>query len=395
VLGALKGISADAGQGSAGRRQSAVARLLRSCRWGAGWGVLGGGRARPTCLGCPQVFRGAFAEGGRGGEGAVALRLQNQCSGGTAASPGWGIYLPFFWFEFKTRNPAGTWRSSTSCGPSFQTCESAPAGARSWGRWARLRSSTRRGQAGRGAWTRSAWTRRPPRQVGESGGKGSGAKATLIGGEGPGSTGWLGKERRDAAAASRASRACASPLLPLSSSHIALIVSFPPLAGRGPLPPIPPVAAFHTCPNLGLLASALLEVGPSGLASACALRPGVPVQPMLANPATGVAQALKKLGRGVDVLAEMKYDGKRAQIHVVSATQVRARLGGVGVYHVHGQTTIANERTRGWKLQGPLAACPACLPRGASSAEKASTPPPRRATRWRNCARRRRRRRSL
>jgi DNA ligase-1 len=82
------------------------------------------------------------------------------------------------------------------------------------------------------------------------------------------------------------------------------------------------------CPNLGLIAAALLAHGPSALASSFTLRPGIPVQPMLANPATGVAAALKKVGAGLDVLAEFKYDGERAQVHLVSETEVGFWFGG-------------------------------------------------------------------
>jgi len=89
-----------------------------------------------------------------------------------------------------------------------------------------------------------------------------------------------------------------------------------------------PVTAFHTCPNLGVIATSLLHHGPSALITICALQPGIPVQPMLANPSTGVGAALLKVGGGVDVLAEWKYDGRRAQMHLISETEVRARLVG-------------------------------------------------------------------
>jgi DNA ligase-1 len=170
-------------------------------------------------------------------------------------------------------------------------------------------------------------------------------KASLIHRAGPGWAARLDKSRLDAAAAAAGARLLSAAFLGCKKgsalawaelSSCASCASVPHHAMAPPLPPLPPaVAAFQTCPNLGVLASALLTAGPGGLASACALRPGVPVQPMLANPATGVGQALKKLGPGVDVLAEMKYDGKRAQMHVVSATEVCARgarrgWGGVG-----------------------------------------------------------------
>lgn len=88
--------------------------------------------------------------------------------------------------------------------------------------------------------------------------------------------------------------------------------------------PPPAVAAFQTCPSLGALAAALLEAGPWALASRLALRPGVPVQPMLAQPAAGVGAALAKVGAGGGgALAEFKYDGLRAQMHLVSEGEVK------------------------------------------------------------------------
>ncbi|KAI8474532.1 MAG: hypothetical protein J3K34DRAFT_124375 [Monoraphidium minutum] len=83
-------------------------------------------------------------------------------------------------------------------------------------------------------------------------------------------------------------------------------------------------AAYHTCPDPGLLAATLAAHGPAGLASRLGPRPGVPLQPMLANAATGVAAALGKLGAGCGpLLAEWKYDGMRAQIHIISDTEAR------------------------------------------------------------------------
>jgi hypothetical protein len=133
------------------------------------------------------------------------------------------------------------------------------------------------------------------------------------------------------------------------------------------------LAAYHVCPNLGLIVRALLEGGPEGLEERCGVTPGVPVKPMLAKPSEGVQQALETFrglwekgvvaaastaaagggggggvgpssssssrrsrggddtgggaggggGGGVAVLAEWKYDGQRAQIHVMENKSVR------------------------------------------------------------------------
>jgi len=48
---------------------------------------------------------------------------------------------------------------------------------------------------------------------------------------------------------------------------------------------------------------------------------GVPSQPMLARVAESVDSALKILGPG-NILAEHKYDGRRAQIHLLPNGQV-------------------------------------------------------------------------
>ena len=75
--------------------------------------------------------------------------------------------------------------------------------------------------------------------------------------------------------------------------------------------------------SLGFLSS-----GPSGLQGACKLQPGLPIKPMLAKAAEGVGEALRSLAAaggsgGGSVLAEYKYDGQRAQIHLTETRQAR------------------------------------------------------------------------
>ncbi|KAH7616567.1 putative DNA ligase 6 [Nannochloris sp. 'desiccata'] len=96
-----------------------------------------------------------------------------------------------------------------------------------------------------------------------------------------------------------------------------------------PLPAIPPkaqldaaataaIAAFHVCPNLDLLIEAM-HAGPmQTLEERCRLTPGVPIKPMLAKISSGIADAVTQL-KGAPFVAEYKYDGVRAQIHLSQA----------------------------------------------------------------------------
>jgi DNA ligase-1 len=52
------------------------------------------------------------------------------------------------------------------------------------------------------------------------------------------------------------------------------------------------------------------------------MAPGVPVKPMLARICEGLPDGLRLLGPG-PFLAEYKYDGQRAQVHLLPGGQVR------------------------------------------------------------------------
>ena len=84
--------------------------------------------------------------------------------------------------------------------------------------------------------------------------------------------------------------------------------------------------AYSLCPNFDVVVPSLLEGGTEGLAHRCRLTPGVPCSPMLAQPTTGVADALARLGADTPFLTEWKYDGQRAQCHIVATEDGRASV---------------------------------------------------------------------
>jgi len=94
-------------------------------------------------------------------------------------------------------------------------------------------------------------------------------------------------------------------------------------------------AGFALRPDVGALVEALLQGGIEGLREACTLHVGVPMQPMLAKPATSTDELFGRIVRAlpgsssdggvVKVTAEHKYDGQRAQIH-------RNRCGEIKIY---------------------------------------------------------------
>jgi DNA ligase-1 len=80
---------------------------------------------------------------------------------------------------------------------------------------------------------------------------------------------------------------------------------------------------FSECPSFDEIVPALLmEGGIDKLGERCHFRPGVPVKPMLAKPTNGVREVLHRFA-DVEFTCEYKYDGERAQIHLLQDGTVK------------------------------------------------------------------------
>ncbi|CAJ1427071.1 unnamed protein product, partial [Effrenium voratum] len=81
--------------------------------------------------------------------------------------------------------------------------------------------------------------------------------------------------------------------------------------------------AFSEMPNFDHLINSLLEGRNSrSLLEVCRISLGVPVKPMLAKPSKGIAEVGERLA-GKRFTGEWKYDGERAQIHVLSRDTIQ------------------------------------------------------------------------
>ena len=74
---------------------------------------------------------------------------------------------------------------------------------------------------------------------------------------------------------------------------------------------------FSELPNYKIIINALLTHGSDHLAEHVSLQPGVPLKPMLAHPTKAITEILTRFGAGAEFTAEYKYDGERAQIHLL------------------------------------------------------------------------------
>ncbi|CDW98621.1 hypothetical protein [Sporisorium scitamineum] len=75
-------------------------------------------------------------------------------------------------------------------------------------------------------------------------------------------------------------------------------------------------AVYSELPSYDLVVPALLKGGVEGLRQECKLTPGVPLKPMLAKPTKAISEVLDRF-EGKPFTCEYKYDGERAQVHLL------------------------------------------------------------------------------
>lgn len=74
--------------------------------------------------------------------------------------------------------------------------------------------------------------------------------------------------------------------------------------------------AFCQVPNYEIVINTCLEHGISQLSRHCQLTPGIPLKPMLAKPTKAITEVLDRF-QGQLFVSEYKYDGERAQVHLL------------------------------------------------------------------------------
>lgn len=80
--------------------------------------------------------------------------------------------------------------------------------------------------------------------------------------------------------------------------------------------------AFCQVPNYEIVINACLDYGIMELDKHCRLRPGIPLKPMLAKPTKSITEVLDRF-QGQTFTSEYKYDGERAQVHLLEDGTMR------------------------------------------------------------------------